>query len=284
MLRTALGLGLALVLATSGVAEAQTDEAAARQHFRLGQAHYENGQFAEAAREFESAYRMSGRVRLLYNAYLAYRDMQDLPGSARTLRQFLAESTDIEPAERDQLQARLAAIEAAIARQQTSIPAETSTEPQTQTSTSTGAASNGAASNGAASSGAASSGAGSTEPATQPAGGGGFNPSPVGFIIGGVGVALGIGAIITGVLSSSDLAMLQNECSNGLCPDRPELRDAQSRGQTLAIVTDVLWVTGVVALATGVALIFALQEGGGDTTAGLGCTPDGCYGSLHTRF
>ncbi len=268
MSKAALVLGSLLLMALSGTAHAQTDEAAARQHFRLGQAHYENGQFAEAAREFETAYRMSGRARLLYNAYLAYRDMQDLPNSARTLRQFLAESNDLESTERDQLQARLTAIDGAIARQQTSMPAEAPSRTEAQ-----------ASQEGSEESAATASA--TTQPST---GGGGFNPSPVGFIVGGVGVALGIAAIVTGALASSDFSTLQAECTNGVCPDRPELREAQSRGQTLAIATDVLWVTGVVALATGVALIFALQDGGGDTTAGLGCTPDGCFGSLESRF
>ncbi len=266
----------AVMVACAGLIEpaaasAQTDEAAARQHFRLGQAYYENGQFAEAAREFESAYRMSGRARLLYNAYLAYRDMQDLPNSARTLRQFLAESTDIESAERDQLQARLAAIDAAIARQQTSMPAETPTQTETQASQDPVAGETSA-----------------TATATvQPGsgGGGGFNPSPVGFIVGGVGVALGIAAIITGVMASSDYSLLESECPGGMCPDRQDLRDAQSRGSTLAVLTDVFWVTGVVALAAGVTLIFVLQEGGGEsTTAGVSCTPEGCYGAVQSRF
>lgn len=281
MARTVLGFGVVLVMVLSGFgsAAAQTDEAAARQHFRLGQAHYENGQFAEAAREFESAYRTSGRARLLYNAYLAYRDLQDLRNSARTLRQFLAESNDIEPAERDQLQARLAAIDAAIARQETTMAPETPrpTEGQGTGSTAT------ATGTGTATATVTAEPEGTEQP--PGGGGGGFSPSPVGFIVGGVGVALGIVAIITGVMSSSDLSLLQSECPNGVCPDRADLRDAQSRGQTLAIVTDVMWISGVVALGAGVALIFALQDGGGgDTSAGLGCTPDGCYGSLRTRF
>lgn len=276
MAKSWFALGVVLVMATSGFtgsAYAQTDEAAARQHFRLGQAYYENGQFEEAAREFESAYRMSGRSRLLYNAYLAYRDMQDLPNSARTLRQFLAETTDIEAAERDQLQARLVAIDAAIARSQTSMPRETPTQTETQAQ--------GSETGSTGTTGATATA--TTEPSTSS--GGGFNPSPVGFIVGGVGVALGIGAIITGVMSSSDLSTLQAECPGGMCPDDQALRDAHSRGQTLAVVTDVLWVTGVVALATGVALIFALQEGGGgETTAGLGCTPEGCLGTVRSSF
>lgn len=254
------GALLAWLCIPQGV-QAQDDEAAARQHFRLGTAYYENGQFPEAAREFEEAYRLSHRPRLLYNAYLAYRDMQDLPSSARTLRQFLAESTDLEQTERDQLQARLTAIDAALARQQTSMPPD-STPPAETPSTQA-----------------------SDPPADASPASGGFHPSPVGFVIGGVGVALEVAAIITGVLSSADYATLSSQCSNGICPDRQDLRDAQSRGQMLATLTDVLWVSGVVAIGVGVALIFALQEGGEpSTTADVSCGPTGCYGVVRTRF
>jgi hypothetical protein len=107
----------------------------------------------------------------------------------------------------------------------------------------------------------------------------------VGFIVGGVGVALGVGAIVTGVMTDSDLSTLAAQCPNGNCPDDPALRDAQSRGSTLAAVTDALWVTGAVAVGVGVALIFALQEGGAsNTSAAATCTPDGCFGALSTRF
>lgn len=262
------GIGLALMLAVSGLpsrAHAQGDEAAARQHFRLGQAHYENGQFPQAAHEFEEAYRLSGRARLLYNAYLAYRDMQDLPNSARTLRQFLDESTDLESSERDQLQARLTAIDAAIARQQTSMREETPTQAE-PTSTST-------------------TSAGSEPASAQPSGGGGFNPSPVGFVVGGVGVALEVVAIITGVMASSDHATLVSECPNSVCPDRQDLRDAQSRGSTLALVTDVMWATGLAAIAAGVTLLFVLQDGSGESPqAGVACSPEGCIGTVQGRF
>lgn len=275
----------ALATLISSVAAAQdANDAAARRAFRLGQAHYENGEFEQAAQQFEEAYRLSGRARLLYNAYLAYRDMQDLPNSARTLRRFLDESTDLPASERDQLTARLAAIERAMERQTAPPPDESTTTGETDmggepdeaantTDTSTTTASTGPTGT-------------TTSTSTTTGGGGGFNPSPVGFVVAGAGAALGIAAIITGVMSSSDLSTLESECPNDLCPDDPALRDAQSRGETLALVTDVLWVTGVVAIAAGVTLIFVLQEGGDDDspTAGMACTPQGCFGAVQGRF
>lgn len=261
---------------TAAEAQDPEDDAAARRAFRLGEAHYANGEFAQAAEQFEEAYRLSGRPRLMFNAYLAYRDMQDLPNSARTLRRFLDETEDLPAGERDQLTARLAAIERAM---------EQSGAGTTDGST-TGSEDTGDAGTDTSESDTSTGSTGS-DTATPPAtgGGGGFSPSPVGFVVAGAGVALGVAAIITGVMSSSDLSTLEERCSNDVCPDDPELRDAHSRGQTLALVTDVFWISGVVALGAGVALIFALQEGGDDSaSAGMGCTPEGCFGTVQGRF
>jgi len=268
-LALALSAGPALAPTTPvALAQDAAREAEARRHFRLGQAHYENGQFAEAAREFEAAYAASERPRLLYNAYVAYRDLQDTPNAARTLRQFLVESDDIEATEREQLGARLAALEAALAREAEGsddgeeareapapVPSATSTAAPTPDS---------------------------TPPPEQD---GGFSPSPVGFIVGGVGVALGVGAIITGLLSSGDFATLEDECPGGACPDRQDLRDTRSRGEALAVTTDVLWITGAAALAAGVVLIFVLQEDRApDAAVAAACAADGCVGVLRGEF
>jgi hypothetical protein len=232
-------------------------DAEARRRFRTGQAHYQNGEFPEAAADFEEAYRLSHRSRLLFNAYLAYRDMQDLPNSARALRQFLQEDQDVVPSEREQLQARLAAIDRALAGGQSTMP-----------------------------SGPAGP-SGPSGPSVTPAGTSGGGLSPVGFIVGGIGIALGLAAIAPGLLSTDDYNLLTMQCSSSLrCDDDPMLREARTRGEMLAIVTDVLWITGAAALVAGVVLIFALTEGGesAPASAGLACTNDGCYGAVRTRF
>ncbi|HKU44545.1 MAG TPA: tetratricopeptide repeat protein, partial [Polyangiales bacterium] len=90
-----------------GVAAA--NEEAARAHFRLGRAHYDNGNFAQAAVEFEEAYRISQRAALLYNIYLAYRDANDTKNAAEALRKYLALEKNIE--NRGQLESRLAALD-----------------------------------------------------------------------------------------------------------------------------------------------------------------------------
>lgn len=265
-------LALAIVLAPIG-AEAQTDaEAQARQQFERGQALYEEGEFLEAAQAFEEAYRISERPRLLYNAYLAYRDLQDTPNAARTLRQFLVEVNDLAPRERSQLRARLDALEAALERGEDGTEAPRETE---GSATDTSGGGEGDADTGTTS---------DTTETPAAAGGGGFNPSPVGFIVAGAGAALGIAAIITGVISGDDYAQLEAQCAGGSCPDTPELRDARSRGEALTVATDVLWVSGVVAIAAGVTLIFVLQDSSESPSVAAACGPDGCFGAVEARF
>jgi tetratricopeptide (TPR) repeat protein len=300
MRRTSWAVAAVIALCASGLgagplseraAAQDDDDSGARRAFRLGQAHYENGEFEEAAAQFEEAYRLSHRGRLMYNAYLAYRDMQDLPNSARALRTFLAETTDLPSNERDQLQARLAAIERALASQSAAPPDTSTSQGETGMGgtggTGTGDSGTGDTGAGTGDTGTGSStGSGDTSPGPSSGGGGGFNPSPVGFIVGGVGAALIITGIIVGALSGDDLAMLQDACApDGLCPDTQALRDAQSRGSSMALAGDVLWITGVVALAAGITLIFVLQDDSSDSaSAGMACSPEGCFGTVQGRF
>jgi len=242
------------------VAEGDTQasrDAEAREAFLRGQSHFENGRFAEAAEQFELAYRLSGRVRLLYNAYLAYRDLQDQENGARTLRLFLEQTPegDLAEGEHERLTARLQAMEEAIAAREREVAETEAARREAQR-------------------------------LADQQGSQGFDPSPVGFIVGGAGLAVGVGALVTGILSTSDLDTLRSECVDRVCPDRTDLRDTADRGETLALVTDVLWITGAAAVAAGVVLLFVLQEeaDGDRPDVGLACTSDGCLGTVGGRF
>jgi hypothetical protein len=57
----------------------------ARVHFRAGRGLYDAGRFEQAAQEFEQAYQLSQRPELLFNAYVAFRDANDLGGAVRSL-------------------------------------------------------------------------------------------------------------------------------------------------------------------------------------------------------
>ena len=104
---TTLFVTLSLLSATQ--AFAQKDEQVARSAFQLGNAHYENGEFLEAAAQFEKAYKYSGKAQLLYNLYLAYRDANLPEKAADALRRYLREAKDVP--NREQVEAKLRALE-----------------------------------------------------------------------------------------------------------------------------------------------------------------------------
>ncbi len=101
-------VAIVLVLFTSTVL-AQDDEAA-RAFFDAGTRLYGEGEFVEAARQYELAYERSGRPQMLYNIYLAYRDAGDQQRALDALSRYLDEASEIEnrrflEARRDSLRA-----------------------------------------------------------------------------------------------------------------------------------------------------------------------------------
>jgi len=251
-----VALAIVSTIAVPWRARAQDTDTAARQHYQTGADAYQSGDFAHAAAEFEQAYNLSRRPRLLYNAYLAYRDLQDTRNAARTLRQFLSEADDLEAEERTQLEARLAALERALA----SAAGETNPRPLPPP-------------------------AAPPPPPEEPEEPG-SSPSPLTWVVGGVGVALLVGALVTGLMSNADFGLLERRCSGDMCPDDQELRDAQSSGKTLALVTDVLWISGALALGAATVMFFVLREPDAAPArdVGLMCAPGGCYGTFRARF
>lgn len=252
-------------------------EEEARHHFRIGQAHYESGHFREAAREFEESYRLSQRPALLHNIYVAYRDAGMVAEAADALRRYLEESPQVD--NRPLLERRLANLERMAANQAGSQQSDEGqddgsdegTEPDetTQTSSTTTTSTTTTSST-------------ATTPETS-SGGGGGGLSPVGFIVGGVGAAALIGAAVTGPLALVTESDLAERCPNDVCPPGVDYEGDASTGRALAITTDVLLGVGVAALATGIVLIFAIQEGGDEGVAAA-CGPDGCMAVGRARF
>lgn len=66
-----------------------TDEAAARELFRTGSLHFDAGDYAEAADDFEASYELSGRPELLYNIYLSNERLGRLERAIAALEGFL---------------------------------------------------------------------------------------------------------------------------------------------------------------------------------------------------
>jgi tetratricopeptide (TPR) repeat protein len=87
-------IAAAALLLVATVARAQPvpadDVDIARAHFNTGQAYYEHGRFADAAHEFEEAYRLSGRAPLLYNVGKSYDGSNDFARALDAYQRFLA--------------------------------------------------------------------------------------------------------------------------------------------------------------------------------------------------
>jgi tetratricopeptide (TPR) repeat protein len=82
-----LGLGARVVVAA---APTQADVDLAKAHYKTGELNYERGNFTDAAKEFEEAYRLTGRAELLYNMGKSYDGAGDMRGALAAYRRFLA--------------------------------------------------------------------------------------------------------------------------------------------------------------------------------------------------
>jgi hypothetical protein len=89
--------------------------------------------------------------------------------------------------------------------------------------------------------------------------------SPVGPIIAGIGGAIAIAGIGTGIAALLQHDDIVSQCPDGICP--PELADDAETAETLALATDVLLPIGIAAAVAGVVLTFVLTEGGPTATA-----------------
>lgn len=266
-------------------------EEKARARFRLGRAYYDNGDFAQAAVEFEAAYRISQRAALLYNIYLAYRDASDMRHAAEALRKYLALEKEIE--NRGQLEARLAALDRTLAEEEAkpeptpAAPAPAPAQdaiPQADLGPQPTAAPELSPTQAAA------------QPVAIPAEARPSTNQTLPVVLMASGGALLAGALVTGLITlgkRSDLADAEAQCEKlGTCNMLPvararELESTRSSGQTLAVVTDILLFGGLAVAATG-AVLFFLNSGGPERPetqrAGFACAPGACAGRLNLEF
>lgn len=295
-----LTLALSLTL-TPAITHAQAGSAAnaeeqARAHFRLGRAHYDNGDFAQAGIEFEEAYRISQRAALLYNIYLAYRDANDTRKAADALRKYLQLEKGIE--NRGQLESRLAAMDRALAAEAAqpkaapaATPAATAAAPKPAPAPAAAPAPLPAAAAPAPEPEPAPAAAvASVEPHEKP-----FPVLPV--VLMGTGGAMIATSIVTGLMASSKhgewddarKACLEANTCALVTPTRvAELNYMKSSSQTLALVTDILLFGGLAVAGTGVALfIFGSnesEESPPSASASLACAPGACHAVLRGSF
>jgi tetratricopeptide (TPR) repeat protein len=274
------------------------DEEQARAHFRLGRAYYDNGDFAQAAVEFESAYRISNRSALLYNLYLAYRDANDLRHAANALRKYLELEKNVE--NRGQLTARLAALDRSLAEPAaapTPTPAPAVASPATAQPVGTPVrpapvAEPETESDSAMEAPAPLAATSSTR--AEP----GRRSQLVPIVLASVGGALVVGSVITGSLTLSkkrDLEQAVSDCKlagncDALSRGRvAELEATRSSGKTLALATDLMLFGGLAVAGTGVVLFLLnlAADGAAESrtpTASLACTSVSCAGYLRGQF
>jgi tetratricopeptide (TPR) repeat protein len=281
-LATALGLFILCPAAPAfGQAEGE-DESRARIHFEAARSHYDNARFEQAASEFELAYKYSPRPEMLFNAYLAYRDAGKVEEAVRTLRAYLEAEPDVP--NRPVLEVQLGKLEQQLQEQRRQAeraaaepepePAVAPSEPKPDRLP--------------------------AEPRAKPeappedestdidTGERAPTANILPYAVGGAGLALLVGGTITGVLALDAEAELESSCDEQKRCEG-DLSETEDRGRTLATVTDVLLVTGTLAVGTGIALYFLLpretESPGSDApVASVACTAAGCSASLRGSF
>lgn len=108
---------LAVVALLAGAARAQTADdtlSRARAHFEAGRALYQLGNYTEAVREFSAGYQLVPRPQFLLNLGQCYRKLDDLPKARDMYRRYLHEAAANDP-ERPQAQQILDEIERRLA-------------------------------------------------------------------------------------------------------------------------------------------------------------------------
>jgi tetratricopeptide (TPR) repeat protein len=226
-------------------------DAEAREHFQLGRTFYEGGRFQQAAEQFEMAYRLSARPQLLYNVYVARRDAGGLSMAIEALRAYLGQVPDAP--DRVNLEARLASLEAQVARQNEQEAARVESERKVAE---------------------AEAKAKTRTERTH---------SVLPIVLMGTGGALLLGSAVTGGLALSNASDLDKKCSGNAC--QPSQRSKVDSTRTLAITTDVLWGVGAAAAATGLILwLTGALDTEREVPVAFGISPNGISTELSGRF
>ncbi|MCU0671899.1 MAG: hypothetical protein MUE69_03790 [Myxococcota bacterium] len=249
------------------------DDEAARSRFRIGQALYAEGRFLEAAREFESAYELSRRASLLFNAYLAYRDGSMLEDATRTLGAYLDASPNLEdgPA----LRARHQAMAQSVAQRRAEREAQEAERRRFEEDRDRLARE------------AEEARRREDEQRRRADAADRSGVFKVGLSVGGAGVAMLVTGVATGVLANSQYDELDENCPDGRCIVGYDADANASRGRRLARTTDAMLFGGAAVTLTGLVLVLVGSGGSSndspvDATAGCGAT--GCEAELRVRF
>lgn len=207
----------------------ETDDERARSHFLAGRSYFEQRRYNEAAEQFYDAYRLSGRTDLLINVATSYERAQQPDRAADMLEEYLGTLSD-DDGNRRTLTIRMEELRAIAARDREAAEkaaAEKAALEEAARETALARVSDEPP---------------STSPLRLP-----------GFITLGAGGALGVGALITGLMAESRYRSLEDNCDGTRCS--LELEGDASSGRTLAIASTVLTGVGVAAIVTGAVLV-----------------------------
>ncbi len=257
----AVSLVLSVLLSSAAPpssAFAQGDVEEARTHYEAGRSYYEQLRYPEAAREFEEAYRLSNRPHLLKNVAVSHQHAQAWQDAIEAFELYLEEVPDAD--DRAEIEERIARLRELAAEGAEEDPhlGESNADRDLVGET-------------------------AEAPAAEPAGGGGGFPT-ASVVTLGVGVAIGVGALITGLVSHGIYQDLDASCPMGAC--NPARQADADRGKTMAVTSTILTATAGAAAIAAIILFFTVDQsssesdeatarltsGPGDVGAGMAVT------------
>ncbi|HJL01669.1 MAG TPA: tetratricopeptide repeat protein [Polyangiaceae bacterium LLY-WYZ-15_(1-7)] len=225
-----LGSLALLVVASSAHAQPSEEDERAEGHFRAATSYFEEEAFEDALREFEAAYRLSGRPELLYNIGLSLERLGRWREAADAHGRFIEAAPDnpnVETARerRDRALRRAEAAERG--------------EPEER-----------------------EAGEGEPDapnvdaPPTEPEDDGG--PNVLAWSTLGASAAVGVTSLITGVVGHGIAQDLDEDCPGGVCP--ADRRGDANRGRALARTSTALMFVAAAGAATSLVLFLVGGE------------------------
>jgi tetratricopeptide (TPR) repeat protein len=218
------------------------DLEAAKAHFAVAQAYYDEANYADALKEFKEAYRLSKRPALLYNIGACHERLDQLSDAIEAFEQYLREMPTA--SDRVQVQTRIKNLakrrdERAAAKSEP--PPKSDPPPKSEPPPEPPA---------------------KTAPAVPPTTVATTSPAPddrprkrlATWIVGGIGLGLLAGGLVAGVTAHVQYQDLEKMCQNNVCP--ADHANDISAGRGAGIAADVLWPLGAAAVVTSVVLFF----------------------------
>jgi hypothetical protein len=217
----------ACLLGGSLPAMAQSDDDNARRHFESGAAYLQQSDYDNALREFQSAYSLSKRPELLLNLATVYERMGKLTDAVDALTKYLAAQPN--SAEKTTIETRIANLKKRAEAQPAPAASASAAAPATSAAP-----------------------APSTSSLPPPSSARPPNRVPA-YIVLGVGGAVGIGALVTGLVANSKYTSAESSC-------KPNCTDSKvSSIKSMALVSTILTGVAIVGVGTGAVLFFTAK-------------------------